>query len=299
MFENFKPVRYAGETQIHAMVAGEGPPVLLLHGFPQTSAMWSEVAPLLASHFTVVCADLRGYGDSGKPLALPDSSNYSFRAMAHDQVGLMRHLGFDRFHVVGHDRGGRTAHRMALDHPAALRSVSVLDIVPTYVMFKEVDAQVARAYWHWYFLQQPCPFPETVIAADPDHFYEGCLVGWGATRLADFDRAQLAAYRRAWRDPDGIRGSCADYRAAATVDVQLDAADLHRQVDCPALVMWGSRGVMAQLFDMRKVWSSRFSRMSCADLPGGHFFVDQFPNETAGILRAFLLDAEGQPASPR
>jgi haloacetate dehalogenase len=292
MFESFKTVRFAGDTEIHAHVGGDGPPVLLLHGFPQTCAMWSAVAPILAKRFTIVAADLRGYGASGKPQASADLSNYSFRAMADDQVGLMRHLGFDRFHVVGHDRGGRTAHRMALDHPAALKSVAILDIVPTYVMFKDVNAEVARAYWHWYFLQQPYPYPEKIIAANPQHFYEGCLAGWGATGIGAFEPEQLAAYRAAWRDPDYIRGSCADYRAAAAVDFHLDEADLGRQVTCPALIFWGSSGIIAQLFDMQKVWSSRLSNMSCASLPGGHFFVDQFPSESANILERFLAGVE-------
>ena len=154
--------------------------------------MWARVAPILAADFTVVCADLRGYGDSSKPKCAPDRSNYSFRAMAGDQIGLMQALGFDRFHVVCHDRGGRTAHRMALDHPDVVVSLAVLDIVPTHAMFTETNRHVAGAYWHWYFLSQPELFPERLIASDPDFFYETCLVGWGATKLADFD-AELVA----------------------------------------------------------------------------------------------------------
>ncbi|MES2940566.1 MAG: alpha/beta hydrolase [Pseudomonadota bacterium] len=288
MLDNFKTVYFQGDTLIHARVGGEGPPLLLLHGFPQNLWMWSQVAPLLAKHYTVVCADLRGYGDSGKPPASADLMNYSFRAMAQDQVDLMRHLGWDRFDVVGHDRGARTTYRMALDHPERVRSMAVLDIVPTDVMFGRVDAKLARAYWHWYFLQQPAPYPEEIIAANPDHFYEGCLIGWGATGLDGFDSRQLAEYRRTWRQRDAIFGSCADYRAAASVDVELDAADSTRQLQCPALVFWGSQGLMARLFDIRATWAPRLADMACAELPGGHFFIDQFPDRTAAILLDFL-----------
>lgn len=202
----------------------------------------------------------------------------------------MRALGFERFHVIGHDRGARTAHRMALDHVDEVRSVAVLDIVPTYDMFDRVDAVTARAYWHWYFLQQAAPYPEEIIAANPDHFFEGCLTGWGAMGISDFDPEQLQAYRRSWRMRDVIFGGCADYRAAAEVDVLLDAADLPRTVDCPALVFWGERGI-ARLFDVERLWAARFTHMSTATLPSGHFFVDQFPDETAEILRRFLLSA--------
>jgi haloacetate dehalogenase len=250
--------------------------------------MWADVAPRLAEDFTVVCADLRGYGDSAKPHSLPDSSNYSFRAMAADQVAVMRRLGFDRFHVVGHDRGGRTGHRMALDHPSKVLTLTVIDIVPTYAMFMDTNRKVAGAYWHWYFLSQPEPFPERMIEHDPDHFYETCLVGWGATKISDFDPAMLAEYRRCWRDPGMIHGSCSDYRAAATVDLAHDTADLGRKVDCPTLVFYGATGAMAGLFDIPHEWRKRCANTTDASLRGGHFFIDQFPQETANVLRTFL-----------
>jgi len=218
MFDGFehKVVNVAG-TEIACTFGGSGPPLLMLHGFPQNLAMWARVAPTLAAHFTVVCADLRGYGDSAKPKCLPDRSNYAFRAFADDQVGLMHRLGFQRFHVVGHDRGGRTGHRMALDHPDVVLTLTVMDIVPTYAMFMDANRHVAGAYWHWYFLSQPEPFPERLIGNDADFFYETCLIGWGATKIGDFDADMLAAYRRAWRDPAMIHGSCSDYRAAASM----------------------------------------------------------------------------------
>ena len=293
MFDGFqhKLVPVEG-IDIACVVGGSGPPVLLLHGFPQTHAMWAHVAPLLATSFTVVCADLRGYGDSAKPRCLPDRSNYSFRAFAEDQLGLMRQLGFERFHLVGHDRGGRTAHRMALDHPDAVLTLTLMDIVPTYTMFFDTNRKVAGAYWHWYFLSQPEPFPERLIGNDPDFFYETCLVGWGAAKISDFDPQLMNEYRRAWRDPAMIHGSCSDYRAAASIDLEHDAADLHRKVACPTLVFFGSSGAMAQLFDIPHEWRKRCAQVTEASLPGGHFFVDHLPNETAQVLLEFLKGAK-------
>ncbi len=294
MFEGFsrRTVNIGDGISIACAVAGEGPPVLLLHGFPQTHAMWSQIAPRIAeAGYSVVCADLRGYGNSSKPRSLPDRSNYSFRAMAEDQVRLMRALGHERFHVIGHDRGGRAAHRMALDHGEAVRSVAVLDIVPTWAMFMETNRKVAGAYWHWYFLSQPEPFPERMIGADPDFFYETCLVGWGAARLEDFDDEQLQEYRRAWRDPAMIHGSCSDYRAAASIDLDHDAADLHGKVEAPMLVFYGANGLMAKLFDIPAEWCKRAANVRAASLPGGHFFPDLMPRETAEVLTGFLREA--------
>jgi haloacetate dehalogenase len=272
------------DIDIAYVLGGAGPPVLMLHGYPQNHCMWAKVAPQISAHYTVVCADLRGYGDSSKPRCLPDRSNYSFRAFAMDQVGLMRKLGFERFHVIGHDRGGRTAHRLVLDHPGCVMTLAVMDIVPTHAMFMETNRALASAYWHWYFLAQPEPFPERLIASDPDYFYETCLVGWGAASLADFDPEMLASYRRTWRDPAAIHGSCSDYRAAGSVDLQHDSADLEVLVRA----YFGAKGVMARLFDIPAQWRRRCSNVTEASAPGGHFFVDQFPGETAATLLGFL-----------
>jgi haloacetate dehalogenase len=289
MFEGFaRGVANVGGIDIAYVTAGSGPPLLLLHGFPQCKAMWARVAPQLADQYTVVCADLRGYGDSGKPVCLPDRSNYSFRSMASDQVGLMRRLGFERFHLIGHDRGGRTGYRMSLDHPDTVLTLTVMDIVPTYSMLMETNRKVASSYWHWYFLSQPEPFPEQLIGNDPDFFYEYQLAGWGATSLARFDQEMLEEYRRAWRNPAMVHGSCSDYRAAVSVDLEHDTADVGRKVQCPALVFYGSAGQMAQLFDIPAQWRARGVEVTEASLPGGHFFVDQFPDETVRILRGFL-----------
>lgn len=296
MFDGFRreTVTIEGVDIAYAM-GGSGPPVLMLHGFPQNLSMWARVAPVLAHHHTVVCADLRGYGNSGKPRCLPDRSNYAFRTLAADQVSLMNHLGYQRFHVVGHDRGGRTGHRMALDQPDKVLTLTVMDIVPTYAMFMQTNSKVAGAYWHWYFLSQPEPFPERLIGHDPDYFFETCLVGWGATTLADFDAEMLEEYRRAWRDPAMIHGACSDYRAAASVDLRHDTADLDRKVLNPTLVFYGANGAMAQLFDIPNEWRKRCANVTAASLPGGHFFVDQFPEETARTLLAFLAAHRGPP----
>ncbi len=289
MFEGFDRKRIdSGGVTVNCVIAGSGPPVLMLHGFPQNLAMWARVAPLLAEKFTVVCADLRGYGDSSKPRCAADCSNYSFRALAADQVAVMKALGFALFHVVGHDRGGRTGHRMALDRPDVVLSLAVLDIVPTYAMFMDTNRKVAGVYWHWYFLSQPAPFPERLIGSDPDFFYETCLLGWGATRRDSFDAEQLADYQRCWRTPEMIHGSCSDYRAAATIDLEHDGADLAERVRCPTLVLYGSAGVMAKHFDIPAEWRKRCANVTPSSLPGGHFFVDQLPRETAGVLIDFL-----------
>ncbi len=291
MFEGFQrqTIDVGDGIAIACATAGEGLPVLLLHGFPQTLAMWARIAPrIVEAGYTVVCADLRGYGDSSKPRSQPDNSNYSFRAFAGDQVRLMCALGHQRFHVIGHDRGARTAHRMALDWPEAVQSAAVLDIVPTYVMFMEISRHLAGGYWHWYFLSQPDPLPERMIGADPDFFYETFLAGPRGTGLKDFDAEQLEAYRRAWRDPAMIHGSCSDYRAAATIDLDHDAADLDRKVDAPLLAFFGADGLMAKLFDIPAEWRRRAANVRDALLPGGHFFPDVLPKETADVLVGFL-----------
>jgi haloacetate dehalogenase len=296
MFEGFTSHRIdTGDgISIAAVTAGSGPPVLLLHGFPQNMALWARVAPVVAAAgYTVICADLRGYGDSSKPVCEPDNANYTFRVMAEDQVRLMAALGHNRFHVIGHDRGGRVGHRMALDHSDCVASLTVMDIVPTYAMFMETNRHVAGTYWHWYFLSQPAPFPERLIGNDPDFFYETCLVGWGAARLSDFDPEMLADYRRCWRDPAMAHGSCSDYRAAASLDLEHDAADISRKVECPSLVLFGADGTMARHFDIPAQWAKRLANMEADAMPGGHFFIDQHPDKTAEQLIAFLAK---QPA---
>lgn len=271
-------------------VAGQGPPVLLLHGFPQTRAMWARVVEALSSDYTVVASDLRGYGASSKPAAT-DPGVYAFRAMAADQVGLMRNLGFDHFHLVGHDRGARVAHRLALDHEAAVQTLTLMDIVPTHFLLSNWSKEVATAYYHWTFLAQPAPFPERMIEADPDHFFEACLLGWGGADLSDFEA--LEDYRAAWRDPATIAALVNDYRSALTRDFADDTGDLSKTVTCPTLVLYGAEGAMAKLYDVPATWADRLSDMRAEAIPGGHFFVDQSPDATITALRRFLGSQTG------
>lgn len=273
------------EIRIAYEVQGDGPPLLLLHGFPQTRAMWARIAPVLAKQYRVITADLRGYGDSFKPATMEEMS---FRNMAADMVALMRHLGHDRFHVVGHDRGARTAHRMALDWRDRVQSLTVMDIVPTLLLLDTITHPVARAYYHWFFLAQPEPFPETMIGHDPDTYFERCLLGFGKASLEDFEPQMLAAYRASWRDPDCIRTMCNDYRAAIDVDIDHDRADRAKPVTCPALVMYGADGAMARAMDVPATWTDHLTDMRSAAIPGGHFFPDQSPQETVAALLDFL-----------
>jgi haloacetate dehalogenase len=273
---------------INCVHGGSGPPLLLLHGCPQNVTQWAKLAPLLADRYTVVCGDLRGYGDSSKPQDLPDHSNYAFRAMAADQVGMMRQLGFDRFHVAGHDRGGRVAHRMALDWPAQVKSLSVLDIVPTYSMYMKTDRRLAATFWQWYFFPIAAPFPELAIGANPDLFFENCLVVCGTSLIDKFDPEMVEDYRRCWRDPGMHHGTCSDYRAGASIDLEHDAKDLNRKVECPVLTLWAGEGLVRTFFDFEQEWKERASSVRSVPIAGGHFFPEQQPRETADALLAFL-----------
>lgn len=272
-------------VEIAFEIGGSGPPLLLLHGFPQTRALWARVAPVLAGRFTVVCPDLRGYGASSKPEGV---EAYAFREMGRDMGALMTELGFDRFAVAGHDRGGRVGHRMALDAPERITRLAVLDIVPTHLILSQLTTPVAKAYYHWFFLAQPAPFPERLIGSDPDFYFETSLTGWGAATLADFDPDQLAAYRAAWRDPETIHAMCDDYRAAIEVDLAHDEADRDRRVTCPTLVAWGKDGAMGRAYDVAATWADYADNITPAPMPGGHFFVDSHPTETAELLAGFF-----------
>lgn len=294
MAEAFRDERITvGGVEIACTIRGTGPAVSLLHGFPQTRAMWRPIAAQLAARFTVVTADLRGYGASSQPGRdnPQDSSAYSFRAMGQDQLALMTALGHAQFHLVGHDRGARVAHRMALDAPERVRSLTVMDIVPTQTLLRELTHRVAASYYHWFFLAQPHPFPEKLIGADPDYFFESCLLGWGRAQLSNFDAELLADYRAAWHRPEVIFAMCQDYRAAIAHDLALDEGDLHRQITCPALVLYGADGVMARDYDVAGTWAPRLAQMQVEALPGGHFFPDTVPKETARQVMRFLEGA--------
>lgn len=284
MFETFTHRRIeTSESVINLRHGGNGPPVLLLHGHPQTHVMWHRVAPRLAETYTIVCADLRGYGDSSKPPTTEDHSPYSKRAMARDMVEVMRQLGFERFAVVGHDRGGRCAYRMALDHPERIAALSVLDILPTWEHFTRTDMAFAMGYWHWFFLAQPYPIPETLIASDPDIFY--------LRRGRDmFDAEALAEYRRCFTNPETIRAMCEDYRAGATLDMQFDGADKEsgRRIQCPVQALWGQKNGLDRWYDVLAVWSDWADHVEGHSIPCGHYLAEEAPEETLAALMPFL-----------
>ena len=291
MFEGFADRRIDVGDGIHirARVAGAGPPVLLLHGYPETHVCWHAVAPrLVAAGFTVVAADLRGYGDSARPASAPDHSTYSKRAMAADQVAVMRALGHARFAVAGHDRGGRVAHRMAQDHPAAVSRLAVLDIAPTATMYARTDMAFATAYYHWFFLIQPAPLPERLIAADPEFYLRTKLSAWSQGEQGFFAPAAVAEYVRCFSDPAAIAASCEDYRAAASIDLEYDAADAGRQIAVPLLALWGVRGVVGRTYDVLATWRERAADVRGHALPTGHYLPEEAPEETAAALAAFF-----------
>ena len=291
LFPGFTPRRIATSgTEINLIVGGSGPPLLLLHGYPQTHAMWHRIAPRLAQHFTVVCTDLRGYGDSGKPVSEPDHSTYSKRAMAQDQVDVMHALGFERFALAAHDRGARVAHRMARDHVDRVERLVVLDISPTAIMYAKTDKAFATAYYHWFFLIQPYDLPERMIGADPGYYLRKTLGGWGTAGLAIFDPTALAEYERCFRDQATIHATCEDYRAAATIDLAHDAADVERKIDCPLLVLWGEKGVVHRFFDPIADWKSVASDVRGKALPSGHYLAEEAPDATFAELLAFFRD---------
>ena len=290
MFEGFerRQITTSGAT-INLVKGGDGPPLLLLHGYPQTHVMWHKVAPRLAQDFTVVATDLRGYGDSGKPQGDPEHTNYSKRAMAQDQVEVMEQLGFDSFMLIGHDRGGRVSHRLAKDHPRRVRKLGVLDIIPTHKMFQIVNKAMATNTYHWFFLIQPYDFPERVIGAAAEYFIRYRFDG-----IKDADRAfppeAVEEYVRCFCDPATIHATCEDYRAGATIDLAHDEADLDAKVSCPFLALWSATGYVGRTEDVLQVWREYATDVRGHSLPCGHYLAEEMPGETYAALREFLLD---------
>ena len=274
-------------AEINVRTGGAGPPLLLLHGYPQTMAMWHKIAPGLAEDFTVVLADLRGYGDSSKPPGGEHHMNYSKRAMAQDQVEVMAALGHERFFVVGHDRGARVTHRMALDHAERVLKAAVLDIAPTLTMYERTDMAFATAYYHWFFLIQPFDLPERLIGADPDFYLEHKNGAWSQVANC-FTAEALAEYKRCFNNPETIHATCEDYRAAASIDLDHDRADHARKIACPLLVLWGAGGVVGRSYDVLSVWGERAVNVQGRALPCGHYLAEEAPEETLAELRAFL-----------
>jgi len=293
VFKGFtkRTIRTSGAS-IHLVTRGEGPPVLLLHGYPETHAMWHGVAPDLARDYTVVCADLRGYGASSKPAGLPDHSNYSKRAMAKDMVEVMAALGHHRFHVVGHDRGARVGHRLARDHGKRVRSLTVLDISPTLTMYRRTDQDFATAYYHWFFLIQKAPLPETLLAKQVPHYILG-RIGRGPGGIKVFDKRALAQYVHAFRDPRTIHATCEDYRAAAGIDLEHDRKDLRKKIKMPVLVLWGKLGVIEAMFKPLADWREVASDVRGKALDCGHFLPEEKPQEVLAELRRFLGQQAG------
>lgn len=274
-------------VELNCRVGGQGPALLLLHGHPQTHVMWHKVAPRLAERFTLVVADLRGYGDSAKPDAGTEA--YSKRTLARDNVELMRLLGHQRFAVLAHDRGARVAHRLALDHPGAVERLMLLDIAPTLAMYRQTDEAFARAYWHWFFLIRPAPLPERLIEADPEGYLKG-VMGTRSAGLAPFPPEVLAEYLRCLSLPGTARGICEDYRASAGIDLAHDQADLDagRRLELPLRVLWGAEGTVGRCFDPLAEWRQVATQVSGRALPGGHYLAEEVPDLVLEEVLAFL-----------
>jgi haloacetate dehalogenase len=275
----------ANDTRIHGVVGGKGPPLLLLHGWPQNLLEWHRVAPALANDFTVIATDLRGYGQSGKP---PDGERHighCKRSMASDQVEVMRQLGFESFFVAGHDRGGRVAHRMALDFPNVVRRVAVIDIVPTLTVYSNVTKELATAYFHWFFLIQPVPVPESLLAGRGELLLRTLFRGLDDLAMP---KETFDDYVRCFNDPATLHAMCEDYRAAAGIDLEHDRADLDRKTECPLLTLWGEHGAMHKMFDVLATWQERGTDVRGKPLPGGHWLPEQTPDLIHRELHEFF-----------
>ena len=286
MLDSFDPRTVVRNgVPLHTRSGGSGPPLLLLHGHPQSMAMWHRVAPRLAEHFHVVMMDLRGYGDSGRPAADAQHHAHSKRAMAEDAVAVMLAHGFDQFAVLAHDRGARVAHRLAVDHPISVSRLMLLDIAPTLAMYQGTSEAFARAYWHWFFLIQPPPLPEALIASDPVRYLTS-VMGSRHAGLAAFDPAALAEYARCVALPGTAEAMCEDYRASAGIDLDHDRTDVaagHRLTQ-PLRVLWGEHGTVARCFDVLELWRERATQVSGESLPCGHYIAEEAPD-------ALLADA--------
>ena len=290
MFAGFQTAqRQVNGVHIAYRIGGSGPGLLLIHGHPQTHVIWHKVAEQLAEHFTVVAADLRGYGDSEKPAAVADHSNYSKREMARDSLALMHSLGFEQFSVLAHDRGARVAHRLALDHPQAVTRLVMLDIAPTLAMYAQTDEAFARAYWHWFFLIRPAPLPERLIEADPEQYLLS-VMGSRSAGLQPFTAPALAEYVRCIQLPGTARGICEDYRASASIDLEHDREDIDagRQLNLPVLVLWGAQGTVGRCFDPLAEWQKVATDVRGQALPCGHYIGAEVPQLLLEHVLPFL-----------
>ena len=290
MFAGFvKDQRHVNGVDITYRIKGSGPGLLLLHGHPQTHVIWHKVAEQLAEHFTVVAADLRGYGDSGRPPADERHTSYSKREMARDGVELMQALGFTQFSILAHDRGARVAHRLALDHPATVQRMVLLDIAPTLAMYSQTNEAFARAYWHWFFLIRPAPLPETLIEADPEAYLRS-VMGSRSAGLKPFTDEAFAEYLRCLSLPGSARGICEDYRASADIDLEHDRADLEagHHLSLPLLVLWGAEGTVGRCFDPLREWQQVATDVRGKPLPAGHYLAEEVPELLLAEALTFL-----------
>ncbi|MFJ2320886.1 alpha/beta fold hydrolase [Pseudomonas sp. NPDC087817] len=288
MFAGFlKDQRHVNGVDIAYRLGGSGPGLLLLHGHPQTHVIWHKIAEQLAEHFTVVAADLRGYGDSSRPAADALHRNYSKREMARDNVELMKALGFEQFSILAHDRGARVAHRLALDHPAAVQRMMLLDIAPTLAMYAQTNEAFARAYWHWFFLIRPAPLPETLIEADPESYLRS-VMGSRSAGLKPFTEQAFGEYLRCLQLPGSARGICEDYRASAGIDLEHDRANIaaSQHLNLPLRVLWGADGVVGRCFDPLGEWQQVATNVTGQALPAGHYLAEEVPQ----LLLAQALD---------
>ena len=289
-FEGFERLQLATSgTTINLVKGGDGPPLLLLHGYPQSHLMWHKIAPRLAEDFTVVVPDLRGYGDSGKPPGDPEHLTYSKRETARDQVEVMQQLGFERFKLVGHDRGARVSHRLTKDHPERVERLAVLDIIPTHRMFQIVNKEMATNTYHWFFLIQPYDFPERVIGADPDYFLRRSFRRNPEAEGA-FPPDVVDEYARCFANPGTIHATCEDYRAGASIDLVHDEADFANKVSCPMFALWSATGYVGRTQDVLAVWRDYATDVRGQSLPCGHYIPEEMPDESYAILKAFLTE---------
>ena len=293
-FDGFEATTFkVNGVEIFARIGGpaDAPPLMLLHGYPQTHAIWHRVVRALNGRFRFVLPDLRGYGDSSRPAGAADHANYSKRAMALDMVELMAQLGHERFALVGHDRGGRVAHRLALDHPQSVSRLALIDIAPTLDMYEATDMRFASAYYHWFLLIQPAPLPERLLGGDPTFFLHRALGGWGAAGLACFEPEALAEYERCFARPDALHASCEDYRASAGIDLAHDRASraAGEKIVCDTLVLWGERVVVHKLFEPLRLWQAQCAaQVGGAVMPAGHFIPEELPAQTAQHVQGFF-----------
>jgi len=292
-FPNFKRLKIQTEdATINTLVGGSGKEVLLLlHGHPETYLIWRDIAPTLAQDYTVVLTDLRGYGDSSKPRGLVDHSNYSKRVMALDQVRVMQQLGFEQFHIIGHDRGARVCHRLMLDHPEKVKTCTMMDILPTYDMYEQTNCEFATKYWHWFFYIQPFDFPERFLGADPEYFIRNNLLKKANDPAKNFPEEILQEYIKHYANPATVHGISEDYRASASIDLEHDKCDRDKTITTPLLVLWGANGVVGKIWNVLEGWQKYASDVQGFGVPNcGHFVPEEQPQIVLQALQKFLAE---------